>query len=97
MSRLKEKYDAEIKSAMVEKFGYKNVMQIPKLDKIVINMGVGEARENAKVLDAAIKDLETIHVYVTSEVSIQTDLMEEVTTHSVLRSSLSSLRLSTIR
>ena len=45
---------------MVEKFGYKNVMQIPKLDKIVINMGVGEARENAKVLDAAIKDLETI-------------------------------------
>ena len=60
MSRLKEKYDAEIKSAMTEKFGYKNVMQIPKLDKIVINMGVGEARENAKVLDAAIKDLETI-------------------------------------
>ena len=48
MSRLKEKYDAEIKSAMVEKFGYKNVMQIPKLDKIVINMGVGEARENAR-------------------------------------------------
>ena len=60
MSRLKEKYDAEIKSAMVKKFGYKNVMQIPKLDKIVINMGVGEAKENAKVLDTAIKDLETI-------------------------------------
>ncbi len=48
MSRLKEKYDAEIKSAMVEKFGYKNVMQIPKLDKIVINMGVGEARETLR-------------------------------------------------
>ena len=60
MSRLREKYDAEIRIAMTEKFGYKNVMQIPKLDKIVINMGVGEARENAKVLDAAIKDLETI-------------------------------------
>jgi large subunit ribosomal protein L5 len=45
---------------MVNKFGYKNVMQIPKLDKIVINMGVGEARENAKVLDSAVKDLETI-------------------------------------
>ena len=60
MSRLREKYDAEIKSAMTEKFGYKNVMQIPKLDKIVINMGVGEAKENAKVLDTAIKDLETI-------------------------------------
>ena len=60
MSRLKEMYSNEIKDAMVKKFGYKNVMQIPKLDKIVINMGVGEAKENAKVLDTAIKDLETI-------------------------------------
>lgn len=46
--------------AMTKKFGYKNVMQIPKLDKIVINMGVGEAKENAKILDAAMKDMETI-------------------------------------
>ena len=53
-------YSAEIMDAMTKKFGYKNVMQIPKLEKIVINMGVGEARENAKVLDAAVKDLETI-------------------------------------
>ena len=60
MSRLKEMYSTEIMDAMKKKFGYKNVMQIPKLDKIVINMGVGEARENAKVLDAAVKDLETI-------------------------------------
>lgn len=60
MSRLKELYSNEIMDAMQKKFGYKNVMQIPKLEKIVINMGVGEARENAKVLDAAIKDLETI-------------------------------------
>ncbi len=60
LSRLKELYSNEIKDAMVKKFGYKNVMQIPKLDKIVINMGVGEAKENAKVLDTAIKDLETI-------------------------------------
>ncbi len=60
MSRLKDMYSTEIKDAMTKKFGYKNVMQIPKLEKIVINMGVGEARENAKVLDAAIKDLETI-------------------------------------
>ena len=60
MSRLKDLYSNEIKDAMVKKFGYKNVMQIPKLDKIVINMGVGEAKENAKVLDTAIKDLETI-------------------------------------
>ena len=60
MSRLKDLYSNEIKDAMVKKFGYKNVMQIPKLDQIVINMGVGEAKENAKVLDTAIKDLETI-------------------------------------
>lgn len=53
-------YSTEIKDAMMKKFGYKNVMQIPKLEKIVINMGVGEARENAKVLDSAVKDLETI-------------------------------------
>ena len=44
----------------IKKFGYKNIMEVPKLDKIVINMGVGEAKENAKVLDSAVKDLETI-------------------------------------
>ena len=60
MSRLKEMYSNKIEDAMMMKFGYKNVMQIPKLEKIVINMGVGEARENAKVLDAAVKDLEII-------------------------------------
>ena len=60
MSRLKEKYTNEIVDAMNKKFGYSNIMQVPKLDKIVINMGVGEAKDNAKVLDAAIKDLETI-------------------------------------
>ena len=60
MSRLKEIYYNEIIDAMTKKFGYKNVMQVPKLDKIVINMGVGEAKDNAKVLDAAVKDLETI-------------------------------------
>ena len=60
MSRLKEMYEAEIKDAMVKKFGYKNVMEIPKLDKIVVNMGVGEAKENAKLLEAAVKDMETI-------------------------------------
>ena len=60
MSRLKEKYLNEIKDEMQKKFEYKNVMQIPKLDKIVINMGVGEAKENTKILDTAVKDLETI-------------------------------------
>ena len=60
MSRLREMYESEIKDAMVKKFGYKNVMEIPKLDKIVVNMGVGEAKENAKLLEAAVKDMETI-------------------------------------
>ena len=60
MSRLKEQYENEIKEAMIKKFGYKNTMQVPKLDKIVVNMGVGEAKENAKILDSAVKDLETI-------------------------------------
>ena len=60
MSRLKELYYDEIVEALIKKFGYKNVMEIPKLDKIVINMGVGEAKENAKLLEAAVKDMETI-------------------------------------
>ena len=60
MSRLKEQYENEIKDAMIKKFGYKNAMEIPKLDKIVVNMGVGEAKENAKLLDAAISDMEAI-------------------------------------
>ena len=60
MTRLKETYMNEISAAMQSKFGYKNVMEIPKLDKIVINMGVGEAKENAKALESAVKDLEII-------------------------------------
>ena len=60
MTRLKETYLNEIAAAMQKKFGYKNVMQIPKLDKIVINMGVGEAKENAKALESACKDMEII-------------------------------------
>ena len=60
MSRLKEQYQNEIVDAMMKKFGYKNKMQVPKLDKIVVNMGVGEAKENAKILEAAMKDMETI-------------------------------------
>ena len=60
MSRLKDQYNNEIVDALIKKFGYKNRMQVPKLDKIVVNMGVGEAKENAKVLEAAVKDLETI-------------------------------------
>ena len=59
-SRLKDQYNTEIREAMVKKFGYTNPMQIPKLDKIVVNMAVGEAKENEKLLETAAKDLETI-------------------------------------
>ena len=65
MSRLRELYDNEITKKMTEKFGYKNPMMVPKIDKIVINMGVGEAKENSKLLDAAVKELETIGCKVT--------------------------------
>ena len=60
MSRLKETYLNEIVDAIQKKFEYSKIMQVPKLDKIVINMGVGEAKDNAKLLDAAVKDLEII-------------------------------------
>jgi large subunit ribosomal protein L5 len=59
-SRLKDEYLNTIKKEMVDKFGYKNEMEIPKIEKIVVNMGVGEAKENAKVLDAAVADMTAI-------------------------------------
>ena len=60
MSRLKDMYKNQIIDAMVKKFGYKNIMEVPKLEKIVVNMGVGEAKENAKVLESAMADMEKI-------------------------------------
>lgn len=60
MSRLRETYENEIRDAMTKKFGYKNVMEVPKLEKIVVNMGVGEAKEDVKLLDSAVADLERI-------------------------------------
>lgn len=60
MSRLIETYNNEIVDAMMKKFGYKNKLEVPKIEKIVINMGVGEAKDNQKVLDAAIGDMTTI-------------------------------------
>ena len=60
MTRLQEKYEKEIIPAMIEKFGYKNIMEVPKLEKIVINMGVGEAKENQKDLESAVNDLTLI-------------------------------------
>lgn len=58
--RLREKYDQEVIPSLREKFGYKSVMEAPKLEKIVINMGVGDAKENSKLLDAAVNDLTLI-------------------------------------
>ena len=57
MPRLKEKHNNEIVKAMMDRFGYKNVMQVPRLEKVVINMGVGEAIQNSKAIDAAVNDL----------------------------------------
>ena len=57
---LKKKYQDEVAPALMQKFGYKSTMQIPRLDKIVINVGCSEARENPKVLDAVVRDLTTI-------------------------------------
>lgn len=60
MARMKDFYKSEVAPALMEKFGYKSVMQIPKLDKIVINVGCGEAKDNSKIIDAVVKDVETI-------------------------------------
>lgn len=59
-SRLKEKYTNEVVGALMERFQYENVMEVPKLEKVVINMGLGEAKENPKVLESAVKELEII-------------------------------------
>ena len=60
MSRYKDLYKDQIVDALVKKFSYKNVMEVPKLEKIVVNMGVGEAKDNPKILESAVSDLETI-------------------------------------
>ena len=57
---LKVKYSAEIAPALMQKFGYKSVMQIPRIEKVVVNVGCGEARDNAKVLESVVRDLATI-------------------------------------
>ena len=59
-SRLEEKYKKEVAPALMEKFGYKNIMEIPRLDKIVINMGVGDSKDNSKALEKAVEELELI-------------------------------------
>ena len=60
MSRLKDRYKAEIVSGLMEHFSYENVMQVPRLEKIVVNVGVGEALQNPKALDAVVRDIATI-------------------------------------
>ena len=81
MSNFRDMYENQIKDAMVKKFGYTNPMQIPKLDKIVVNMGVGEAKENAKLLDAAIKDMETI----TGQKAVTTTAKKAVANFKIVR------------
>ncbi|WP_084489585.1 50S ribosomal protein L5 [Clostridiisalibacter paucivorans] len=60
ISRLKEKYVSEVAPALMEKFKYKNMMEVPKIEKVTINMGVGEAKENAKLLESAIEEMAII-------------------------------------
>ena len=60
MARLKVKYNEEIAPALLKKFGYKSVMQIPKLDKVIVNVGCGEAKDNAKIIDNVIRDIAAI-------------------------------------
>ncbi len=60
MTRLQEKYEKEVVPALMKKFSYKNVMEVPKIDKIVLNMGVGDAKENAKNLESAVNDMALI-------------------------------------
>ena len=86
MARLKEMYNNEIVDAMTKKFGYQNIMQVPKLEKIVVNMGVGEAKENSKILDSAIADLEKI----TGQKAVTTKAKNTCTT--ISRSSAPPLR-----
>ena len=60
MTRLQEKYVKEVRPALMEKFGYKNIMEAPRLVKVVVNMGVGEATQNPKALDGAVNDMTAI-------------------------------------
>lgn len=60
MARLREKYNNEVKNALNEKFQYKSVMQIPKIEKIVVNMGLGEAKDNTKIIQVAVDEMATI-------------------------------------
>ena len=60
MARLKDKYVSEIAPALMSKFGYKSVMQIPKLDKVVVNVGCGDAKDNPKMMDAILGDIATV-------------------------------------
>lgn len=60
MARLRDKYKNEVVPGMISKFGYKNIMQVPRLEKVVVNMGLGEAIQNSKIIDAAVSDIMTI-------------------------------------
>ena len=93
MSRLKDQYLNEIVPAMVEKFGYKNIMEVPKIEKIVVNMGVGEAKDNAKLLESAVNDMEKI----TGQKAVTTKAKNSVANHTVMRDRASSRGWSQLR
>lgn len=57
MARLKDKYKEDVVASMIKKFGYENIMQVPRLEKVVVNMGLGEAIQNSKIIDAAVNDI----------------------------------------
>ena len=107
MARLRDYYVSTVAPALMSKFGYKNVMQIPRLDKVVVNVGAGEAKDNAKAIDAIMGDLSLItgqrssillsRVSVTSAVSTPIPSTARATTLPVSRNSSFSLKLSTIR
>ena len=105
-ARLKETYNNEVFKSMMDRFKYENVMEVPKLTKVTINMGLGEAKDNAKVLESAVAEIgliagqrpvvtkakKSIANFKTSRVSAKTHLTEEVTIPWVLKSSLFSLK-----
>jgi large subunit ribosomal protein L5 len=79
MSRMRDKYTKEVAPALAEKFNYKSVMEIPKLEKIVVNMGVGDAKDNSKLLDAAVADMAAI----TGQKPIITKAKKSVATYKI--------------
>ena len=78
-ARMKEKYTTEIAPALLKKFGYKSVMQIPKLDKIIVNVGCGESKNNAKEIEAICKDIATMDICICTTATTDEEAKELLT------------------